>query len=71
MEQTTYSTSHRKYYEANREKINDRRRQYNRTYATTYYEQHKEEINEKRRTGMPRGRPKKPSPSQQNECNPV
>jgi hypothetical protein len=58
---TTYTNSHRNYYEQNKDKINDRRRNYNRTYAASYYEQHKTEINEKRRNGQPRGRPRKVS----------
>lgn len=68
---TTYSASHRKYYEANKEKINERRREYNRQYASTYYEQNKDAINERRRKHTKPGRPKKSSPTPQNENSAV
>ena len=56
---TKYSLSHKKYYEAKKDEINARRREYSRQYAKTYYETHKEEINKKRKSVNPVGRPKK------------
>lgn len=61
--ESKYSLSHKKYYEAKKDEINQRRREYSKQYSKTYYETHKEEINKKRKSTNPVGRPKKqPSP---------
>jgi len=60
--ETTYTASHRRYYEKNKEKINAS--PCGRANVKHYYDKHKDEINAKRRLdrltiGARRGRPRK------------